>query len=108
MSLLISRQKSRLMIIASAVLLLVGCQDRHGGIVGQWRAAGDANALVWDFSKDGSVLMGRIRGRYSLGNQQRLKIETPFATSVYQMELSAERMILREPNGSKLEFTRLR
>jgi hypothetical protein len=64
--------------------------------------------MVWEFSKNGSVLVGNIRGRYRFGDQNRVKIETPFATSVYQMEISGDRMILREASGSKLEFTRLR
>jgi hypothetical protein len=67
----------------------------------------DANAVVWDFSKNGSVLIGNTRGRYRL-DRNRIKIETSFATTVYQMEFSGDRMTLREPGGSKLEFTRIR
>lgn len=68
----------------------------------------DANAITWEFSKNGSVLIGNTRGKYSFGDNNRIKIETPFATSVYQMEFQGDRMILREPNGPKLEFTRAR
>ncbi len=64
--------------------------------------------MVWEFSTNGSVLIGDVRGRYTFGDQNRIKIETPFATSVYQMEISGDRMILQEPGGSKLEFTRIR
>ena len=64
--------------------------------------------MIWEFSGNGSVLIGNVRGRYRFGDQNRVKIETPFAVSVYQMEISGNRMILRELNGSKLEFTRLR
>ena len=67
----------------------------------------DANALVWEFSKNGAVLIGNTRGRYIL-DRNRIKIETPFARTVYQMEFSGDRMVLREVNGSKLEFTRIR
>ena len=67
----------------------------------------DANAMVWEFSKNGAVVIGNTQGRYIL-DRNRVKIETPFAKTVYQMEFSGDRMILREPNGSKLEFTRIR
>ena len=100
---------SRLLIIASAVLLgaIAGCGGPSHDIVGRWHMSGDANAIVWEFSNNGSVLIENTRGRYIL-DRDRVKIETPFAKTVYQMEFSADRMILREPNGPKLEFTRIR
>ena len=64
--------------------------------------------MVWEFSGDGSVLMGTNRGRYSFGNNNRIKIETSVATSVYQMELVGDKMTLKEPSGSKLVFTRVK
>jgi hypothetical protein len=69
--------------------------------------SGDVNATVWEFSKNGAVLIGSTRGKYIL-DRNRIKVETPFAITVYQMEFSGDHMILREPSGSKLEFTRLR
>ena len=101
--------KSRLVIIALTSLLCVvaGCGGPSHDIVGKWRMSGDANAMVWEFSKNGSVLIGNTRGRYIL-DRNRVKIETPFAKTVYQMGFSADRMILREPNGPKLDFARLR
>jgi hypothetical protein len=87
---------------------MFGCGGPSHDIVGKWGTSGDANAMVWEFSKDRSVLIGQMRGRYSFGDRNRIKIETPFAISVYQMELSGDHMILREPNGSKLTFTRIR
>ena len=69
--------------------------------------SGGSNATVWEFSENGVVLIGDVSGRYKFGDQERIKIETPFATTVYQMEISGDRMILREPGGSKLEFTRI-
>jgi hypothetical protein len=62
--------------------------------------------MVWEFSKDGSVLMGNTRGKYSLGDSARIKIQTSFGTSVYQMELSGDQMSLKDANGSKLAFTK--
>lgn len=104
------RHKSRLVVIGLAVLLyaIAGCGGPSRDIVGKWRTSEDANALVWEFSENGSILIGNTRGRYSFGDNKRIKIETPFATSVYQMEFWGDRMILRNVNGSRLEFTRIR
>jgi hypothetical protein len=77
-------------------------------IVGKWRMSGAENQTIWEFSKNGSLLVGDVRGRYKFGHQDRIKIETPFATAVYQLEVSGDRMILRELGGGKLEFTRIR
>jgi hypothetical protein len=99
------------MIIASAVLLgaLAGCGGPSRDIVGKWRMSQDTNAIAWEFSKNGSVLIGNTRGRYSFGDNNRVKIEMPFGTSVYQMEFSRpDHMTFRESTGSKLEFTRIR
>jgi hypothetical protein len=87
---------------------VTGCGGPRRDITGQWRTAGDANAMVWEFSENGAVTMGSIRGRYSFGHRERIKIETPSGTAVYQIELSGDRMTLKDPRGSKLEFTRVR
>jgi hypothetical protein len=68
---------------------------------------GGSNAILWEFSANGAVLVGDVRGRYKFGDQDRIKIETPFATTVYQMKISGDRMTLQELGGSKLEFTRI-
>ena len=100
--------KSQRVIIASAVVfcLMAGCGGPSHDIIGKWRTS-DAGAMVWEFSKNGSVLIGSTRGRYIL-DRNRVKIETPFATSLYQVEFSGDRMILREPKAFKLEFTRIK
>ena len=104
-----ARHKSRLRIIAWTVLLcaIAGCGGSSHHVVGKWRMSQDANATVWEFSNNGALLIGNTRGRYTL-DRNRVKIETPFAKTVYQMEFSGDRMILREPDGPKLEFTRMR
>jgi hypothetical protein len=93
---------------ASAVLLfvIVGCGN--SSIVGKWRMSGSENQTVWEFSSNGSVLVGEVRGRYKFGDQDRLKIETPFATTVYLVNLSNDQLVLQDMGGSKLEFTRSR
>ena len=104
-----TRHKSHLAIVALAALLyaIAGCGGPSHDIIGKWRMSQDANAMVWEFSKNGAVLIGNTRGRYIL-DRNRIKIETPFARTVYQMEFSGDRMILREPNGPKLDFTKVK
>ena len=101
-----SQSKLRLRIIAIAlVFAIAGCGNST--IVGKWRLMGGSNAILWEFSPNGVVLVGDVRGRYKLGHEDRIKIQTPFATAVYQMKISGDRMILQELGGSKLEFTRI-
>ena len=97
------------MTAASVVLLfaLAGCGG-HNDIVGKWRGTGDSSAMVWEFSGDGSVLMGSTRGKYSFGDRNRIKIQTPFGTSVYQVEFAEGQMVLIDPGGSKLVFARVK
>jgi hypothetical protein len=92
---------------ASAVLLFVMAGCGKSSIVGKWRMSGTENQTVWEFSGNGSVLVGEIRGRYKFGDQDRIKIETPFATTVYQVTISSDQLALQELGGSKLEFTRV-
>src|SRR6266487_6859640 len=102
-----SQSRPRLWIAAVALLFaMAGCGNST--IVGKWRLMGGSNAILWEFSANGVVLAGDVRGRYKFGDQDRTKIETPFATTVYQMKISGDQMTLQEPGGSKLEFMRIR
>ena len=83
-----------------------GCGN--SSIVGKWRMSGAENQTVWEFSGNGAVRVGEVHGRYKLGDQNRIKIETPFATTVYLLQLSSDQLVLQELGGSKLEFTRVR
>jgi hypothetical protein len=87
--------------------LLTGCGGNSHNVVGAWRTSTDPNAMVWEFSSDGSVLMGTNRGRYSFGDNNRIKIQTSIGTAVYQMEIAGDKMTLKEPIGSKLVLTRV-
>jgi hypothetical protein len=98
----------KLAVLGLSLCLITGCGGNARKIVGAWRTSADPNAMVWEFSSDGSVLMGTNRGRYSFGDNNRMKIETSIATSVYQMELMGDKMTLTEPNGSKLVLTRVK
>src|SRR5258707_10614973 len=97
-----------LLVPVSAVLLFVMVGCGNSSVVGKWRMSGAENQTVWEFSGNGSVLVGEVRGRYKFGDQDRIKIETPFATTVYLVTLSNDQLVLQELGGSKLEFTRVR
>ncbi|PYK29115.1 MAG: hypothetical protein DME59_00330 [Verrucomicrobia bacterium] len=101
------RRVCLLLMPASAVLLLIMVSCGNSSIVGKWRMSGAENQTVWEFSGNGSVLAGEVRGRYKFGNQDRIKIETPFATTVYVVKLSSDQLVLQDLGGSKLEFTRV-
>ena len=93
-------------LLLALVFAFTGCES--SSIVGKWRLmGGESDAILWEFSTNGGVVMGHIRGKYTFGDQNRIKIETPFATTVYQLKISGDQMTLQEPNGSKLEFTRI-
>ena len=86
--------------------ILAGCGE--SSIVGRWRMSGASDATVWEFSRNGSVLVGDVRGRYRFGDNDRIKIETPFATTVYQIKMAGDQLVLQEPGGSKLQFTKVK
>ena len=100
--------KSSLRLFASAALLFAIAGCGNSSIVGKWRMSGGADATVWEFSSNGTVLVGGVQGRYKFGDQDRIKIQTPFATTVYLLKISGDQMILEEPGGGKLEFTRIK
>src|SRR5262245_48248619 len=102
----VHRSTRLLLALASSGLLFVmaGCES-NSSIVGKWRMSGTENQTVWEFLSNGSVLVGEVRGKYKFGSQDRIKIETPFATTVYLVTLSNDQLVLEEPGGSKLEFT---
>ena len=102
------QSKSSLRIIALGALLCIVAGCGKSSVVGKWSMSGGSNAMVWEFKANGAVLVGDVSGRYKFGNQDRIKIETPFAMTVYQLKISGDHMILQEPGGTKLEFTRVR
>ena len=102
-------RRVRLLLVPSlAVLLFVMIGCGNSSIVGKWRMSGTENPTVWEFSGNGSVLVGDVRGRYMFGYQNRLKIETPFATTFYLVNLSSDQLVLQDLAGSKLEFTKVK
>ena len=108
MRVVLARGRSLLSGIVSAAVIVVMAGCGNSNIVGKWRMSGADNQTVWEFSSNGSVLVGDIEGRYKFGDQDRIKIQTPFSTAVYEMTISGDQLVLQEPGGSKLEFTRIR
>lgn len=101
-------QRARLVFAPALVVLLfilVSCGN--SSIVGKWQMSGAENQTVWEFLSNGAVNVGEVAGRYKFGDQDRLKIETPFATTVYQVKISSDHLVLEQPSGSRLEFTRV-
>jgi len=90
------------------LLLLASCDRSHERIVGKWKVQNDASATVWEFAKNGEVKTGNISGRYTFGDQNRIKIQTPFATFVYELNFTAEdAMVWKDPNGSQMSLKRV-
>src|SRR5258708_39489215 len=102
------RRVRPLRVLASGVVLLVLAGCGNSSIVGKWRMSGAENQTVWEFSSNGSVLVGEVRGRYKFGDQERIKIETPFATTVYLVELSSDLLVLQNLVWSNRTCTRSR
>jgi len=108
MSVSFSQLKPQLRTVTAIALLFAMTGCGNSSVVGKWRLMGGSNTILWEFSANGAVLLWDVRGRYKFGDQDRIKIETPFATTVYQMKISGDRMTLQELGGSNLEFTRIR
>jgi len=98
---------ARAVVAVACVLLIPSCGHSHG-IIGKWRTSADTGEMVWEFHEDGSVTQGTVRGRYRFGDDERVKIETPFAISVYRMELSGDRLTLTDTSGRKIDFARVK
>jgi hypothetical protein len=98
----------RVVLALLAIVLMTSCGGAQTDIVGRWKVVGDTNAGVWEFASNKGVDMNGRKGKYTFGDQNRLKVQTQFATFVYQLELSGDRMTLTEPNGTKTELERVR
>ena len=95
-------------IIASAVLLCIAGGCGQSSIIGKWRMSGGSDATLWEFRTNGAIRVGDVRGKYRFGANDRIKIETPFATTVYQVKMTGDQLVLQEPGGSKLQFTKVK
>ena len=99
---------SRLVFSVLLVFALFACDGPADRIVGKWQPSGSASgAGAWEFSKNGAVKTPTGTGKYSFGDRKRLKIQTQFATFVYEVTITGETMKWRDPNGSTTELTRV-
>lgn len=92
------------------ILLLVAvaaCDSARKEIVGKWKTDGEANAMVWEFAANGTVKTGGTTGKYSFGDGDRLKIQTQFATFVYEISVNGDTMSWKAPNGTTTRLTRV-
>ena len=101
-------QRHRLAAAAIVLSALAACSGGSQELIGKWQTSEASGAMVWEFTGNGAIVQGPIRGRYSLGDNHRIKIETPQATSIYQMELAGDRLALTDSHGSKLTFTKVK
>lgn len=103
-----NRTPFRLAAVLALLLVLVSCDHSQSRIVGKWKVVGESNEVVWDFSKNGTVNIGGAPGHYTLGGDQRIKIQTASATFVHQLEFAGDRMIWKDPDGKTTELTRVK
>ncbi len=99
---------TRLLFILLLALGLPGCGGKKKEIVGQWRVEGAASESVWEFRANGAASNGAQAARYTLGDGNRLKIETGSAIFVQQMEINGDRMTWKAPNGARTELVRVK
>ena len=98
----------RLLAISFAIAVFAaGCGNAKKPIVGKWKTGNDEASVTWEFLANGAALSGNTRGKYTMGDQNRVKIQTPHATFVYQVEFAGDRMIWQDPSGTRMELTRV-
>ena len=103
----------RLILTALAVLTLSfavqSCDSAKKQIVGKWRVEGASSETVWEFQSNGTVITtSGSPGRYSFGDNNRLKIQTGAATFVHQIELRGDQMTWRDMSGAVTQLSRVK
>jgi hypothetical protein len=93
--------------LLALLFTLVSCDSKERQIVGKWKVVGDPSGSIWEFAANKSVDMAGRKGKYTFGDQGRVKVQTQFATFVYQLSISSDRMTLTEPNGTRTELERV-
>ena len=86
---------------------VAACGGPKSQIVGKWKVDREGSDVVWEFASNGSVKTSTGTGTYSFGDRNRLKIQTQFATFVYELEMAGDTMTWRDPNGSVTRLKRM-
>jgi hypothetical protein len=95
-------------LIFAMLCAMTGCDSSRKQIVGKWKASSQSSDVVWEFFDNGTLSTDGNPGRYTFGDNQRIKIQTQTATFVHQLELNGDRMTWTDPRGTKTEFTRVK
>lgn len=93
---------------ALLLCLLASCGGREKQILGKWKTATGASESIWEFFGNGSLHQDGAPGRYSFGDNERIKIETQSATFVYRFEIKGDEMTWAAATGARTEFTRVK
>jgi hypothetical protein len=102
------RAPAAIAVLAALLCATSACDGSGKQIVGKWKTTGGASEAVWEFHENGALSVDGSPGRYSFGDNRRIKVQTKTATFVHQMELEGDRMTWTDPNGGKLEFRRVK
>lgn len=94
------------LILASLLVFfaLSGCNRSREQLVGKWKSG----EVIWEFASNGTLTTEGASGRYSFGDNDRIKIQTGAATFVYQFSIQGDRMTWKDPSGTTMELTRVR
>jgi hypothetical protein len=85
---------------------LAGCNSPQSRVVGKWQVEG--TDLTWEFRSNGNALSGERPARWSLGDNNRLKIETGPATFMYEVAFpDRDRMAWRDMSGGVTNLRRI-
>ncbi len=94
--------------LVALLFALSGCDKSRSQIIGKWKVVGGSSDVVWEFFENGSVSAGGRPGKYSFGDGRRIKIQTPTATFVHQIEFIGDHMIWKAVDGTRTELTRVK
>ncbi len=95
------RGKILLVLLCAAVLALTAACDKPADrLQGRWRTTGEGATLVYEFGPKGRVIVGTDPGQYSFGDNDRLKVQTRFATYVYRYSVEGDRLTLQDTSGA--------
>lgn len=100
--------RSLTLAVVALFVLLQSCDSPRKQIVGKWLVEGETREVVWEFHPNGSVTTAEAPGRYTFGSGNRLKIQTPSAIFIYELEIHGDRMTWKDSSGAKTELTRLK